>query len=182
MKRTPCSSRMRPVAVVGVDDDEAGLVEFEMALDQRQRSAADRAESDDDDRPVDGSVDRPVCHARPLFEATAAAKSCLRTGDGGKRARRQPFARAEIAPALVRPQSRAICRRGGAKPKTDRSDEFRDSLSRRASSRLPHPACRRRDPAALRQRGLRRRRATGARQVLRAVRARSHSATPSGWR
>ena len=50
------------VRVVGVDDDEMVLVEVEMALDQRQRSLADRTEADHDDRAVDAPVQRPMRH------------------------------------------------------------------------------------------------------------------------
>jgi hypothetical protein len=50
------------VRVVRVDDDEMVLVEFEMALDQRQRSLADRSEADHDDRAFDAPVQRPVRH------------------------------------------------------------------------------------------------------------------------
>ena len=51
-----------PVGIVGVDDDEALLVELEMALDQRQRAFADRSEADHHDRAVDAPVPRPVGH------------------------------------------------------------------------------------------------------------------------
>ena len=50
------------VRVVRVDDDEALLVELEMALDQRQRSLADRPESDHHDRAFDAPVERPLRH------------------------------------------------------------------------------------------------------------------------
>ena len=49
-----------PVGVARVDDRHARLVELEMALDQRQRSAADRAEADHHDRAGDLAVDGPV--------------------------------------------------------------------------------------------------------------------------
>ena len=38
------------VGIVRIDDDEALRIEFEMALDQRQRSLADRSEADHRDR------------------------------------------------------------------------------------------------------------------------------------
>ncbi len=50
------------VRVVRVDDDEAILVELEVALDQRQRSLADRSESDHHDRAFDAPVERPLRH------------------------------------------------------------------------------------------------------------------------
>ena len=50
------------VRVVRVDDDETLLVEVEMALDQRQRALADRAEADHHDRAFDAPVQRPMRH------------------------------------------------------------------------------------------------------------------------
>ena len=50
------------VGIVGVDDDEMLLVEVEMALDQRQRAVADRAEADHHDRAFDAPVLGPVRH------------------------------------------------------------------------------------------------------------------------
>ena len=50
------------VLVLGIDDDEALLVVFEVTLDQRQRALADRAEADHHDRAVDFAVDRPFGH------------------------------------------------------------------------------------------------------------------------
>ena len=51
-----------PVGVVRVDDDEVFLVEFEMALDQRQGSLADRSEADHHDRAFDPRMQGPVGH------------------------------------------------------------------------------------------------------------------------
>ena len=51
-----------PVGIVGVDDDEAALVEFEMTLYQRQRALADRSEADHHDRASDAPVPRPMGH------------------------------------------------------------------------------------------------------------------------
>ena len=48
------------VRIVRIDDDETLLVEFEMALDQRQRSLADRSEADHHDRAFDAPVQRPM--------------------------------------------------------------------------------------------------------------------------
>ena len=56
------------VRVVRVDDDEAVLVELEMALDQRQGSLADRAETDHHDRAFDAPVERPVRHGVLLLQ------------------------------------------------------------------------------------------------------------------
>ena len=50
------------VGIVGIDDDEALLIEFEVTLDQRQRSLADRSEADHHDRAVDAPVPRPMGH------------------------------------------------------------------------------------------------------------------------
>ena len=59
----------RAVGVIRIDDDDALAVEFEMAQDERQRSAADRAEADHHDRTVDRRMDGPVAHdACPLRE------------------------------------------------------------------------------------------------------------------
>ena len=49
-----------PVGIVRIDDDEALLVEFEVALDQRQGSLADRSEADHHDRAGDAPVPRPM--------------------------------------------------------------------------------------------------------------------------
>ena len=51
-----------PIGIVRIDDDEALLVEFEMALDQRQGSLADRSEADHHDRASDAPVPRPMRH------------------------------------------------------------------------------------------------------------------------
>ena len=51
-----------PVGIVRIDDDEAILVEFEVTLDQRQCSFADRPEADHHDRASDAPVLRPVGH------------------------------------------------------------------------------------------------------------------------
>ena len=50
------------VLVLRIDDDEARLVEGEMALDQRQRAFADRAEADHHDGTVDAAVHGPLGH------------------------------------------------------------------------------------------------------------------------
>ena len=51
-----------PIGVVRIDDDEAGLVEIEVTLDQRQGPLADRSEADHHDRAFDASVPGPVRH------------------------------------------------------------------------------------------------------------------------
>jgi hypothetical protein len=61
-----------PVGIVGIDDDEAVLIEFEVTFDQRQGPLADRSEADHHDRALDSPVPRPVGHG---------VKSPLRTGD-----------------------------------------------------------------------------------------------------
>ncbi len=50
------------VLVLGVDDHKAGLVVSEMALDQRQRAFADRAEADQYDGARDAGVNGPTRH------------------------------------------------------------------------------------------------------------------------
>ena len=50
------------VGVVRIDDDEALLIELEVALDQRQGSLADRSEADHHDRPGDTPVPGPMGH------------------------------------------------------------------------------------------------------------------------
>ncbi len=52
----------RPVVVVGRDDGELRLVEADVALEQRQRAPADRAEADHHDGAVETGVDRPFGH------------------------------------------------------------------------------------------------------------------------
>jgi len=54
------------VGILGIDDDEARLVELEMALDQRQRADADRAEADHHDGAGDARVDGMSGHGRKL--------------------------------------------------------------------------------------------------------------------
>ena len=49
-----------PVGIVGIDDDEAVLVEFEVTLDQRQGPFADRSKADHHDRTVNAPVPRPM--------------------------------------------------------------------------------------------------------------------------
>ena len=61
----------RAVGIVGADDDEMALVEVEMALDQRQRAAPDRAEADHHDRALDASVFRPLRHGVPRVAEAA---------------------------------------------------------------------------------------------------------------
>ena len=61
------------IGVVRIDDDEALLVEFEMALDQRQRSLADRSEADHHDRAVDAPVQRPLRHGVRLLQFSDAS-------------------------------------------------------------------------------------------------------------
>src|SRR5436309_1526973 len=51
-----------PIGIVLIDDDEALLLIFEVTLDQRQRSLADRSEADHCDRTVDAPVPRPMGH------------------------------------------------------------------------------------------------------------------------
>ena len=55
------------IGAVGIDDDEMLLVVVEMALDQRQRSLADRAEADHHDRAVDAPVPWPMRHGSKLL-------------------------------------------------------------------------------------------------------------------
>ena len=64
------------IRIVGVDDDEAALVEFEMTLDQRQRAFADRSEADHHDRASDAPVPRPFRHGvkSPSTSRTSDAK------------------------------------------------------------------------------------------------------------
>ena len=50
------------IGIVRIDDDEALLVEFEVTLDQRQGSLADRSEADHHDRARDAPVLRPMRH------------------------------------------------------------------------------------------------------------------------
>ena len=61
------------VGVVRVDDDEALLVELEVAFDQRQGPFADRSEADHHDRAGDASVLRPMRHGvrSPLMTSDA---------------------------------------------------------------------------------------------------------------
>jgi hypothetical protein len=54
------------ILVLRVDDHEAGLVVGEMALDQRERAFADRAEADHHDRPVDAGMYWPFGHRQRL--------------------------------------------------------------------------------------------------------------------
>jgi hypothetical protein len=44
------------VVAFGLDHGELGRIEFEVALDQRERALADRAEANDDDGAVDAAV------------------------------------------------------------------------------------------------------------------------------
>ena len=50
------------VGIVRIDDDEALLIELEVALDQRQGSLADRSEADHHDRAGDAPVPGPMGH------------------------------------------------------------------------------------------------------------------------
>ena len=50
-------------------------VEGEMALDQRQRAAADRAEADHHDGAVDAAVDGVVGHEQSLLAACAGTRN-----------------------------------------------------------------------------------------------------------
>ena len=61
------------IGVARVDDDEALLIEFEVALDQRQRPFADRSEADHHDRAGDPPVARPMRHGvrSPLVTSDA---------------------------------------------------------------------------------------------------------------
>jgi hypothetical protein len=52
------------IGIVGIDDDEPLLVEFEMALDERQCPFADRSEADHHDRAGDAPVPRPMGHGK----------------------------------------------------------------------------------------------------------------------
>ena len=61
------------VAVARVDDHEARLVVGEVALDERQRPPADRAEADHHDRSVDLSVDGPGGHGCGLLDERGAS-------------------------------------------------------------------------------------------------------------
>src|ERR1700735_5272483 len=51
-----------PIGIIGIDDDQAILVELEVALDQRQGPFADRSEADHHDRASDAPVPRPMGH------------------------------------------------------------------------------------------------------------------------
>ena len=62
------------VGIVGIDDHEALGIEFEVALDQGQRSLADRSEADHDDGAFDAPVSRPMGHG-------VRSPSTLRTSD-----------------------------------------------------------------------------------------------------
>ena len=85
------------IGVVGGDDDEMPPVEIEMALDQRQRAAPDRAEADHHDRAVDPAVSGPLRHgvgspagwrdmrAACRLKARAAARVNRPEGAGGIR-------------------------------------------------------------------------------------------------
>src|SRR6185437_2002484 len=59
------------VLVRRIDDDEAGLVVFEMPLDERKRAAANGAEADHYDRACDGCMYRPIGHDRSLLRCAA---------------------------------------------------------------------------------------------------------------
>ncbi len=76
-----------PVAVVGIDHHEAGAVEIEVALDQRQHAFADRAEADHDDRSVDPAVNGPVRHCMPRIGNGSKNSSAF---NAGSRAAGQP--------------------------------------------------------------------------------------------
>jgi hypothetical protein len=54
------------VVIDRIDDDETALVELEVTLDERQRAAADGAETDHHDRASDGAVHGPVGHLRKV--------------------------------------------------------------------------------------------------------------------
>ncbi len=60
LEADPALVEQRPVFVVGRDDGELGLVEADVAFQQRQRPPADRAEADHHDRPVETGVDRSI--------------------------------------------------------------------------------------------------------------------------
>src|SRR5947209_17095473 len=62
------------IGIVGVDDSEARAIEIEMAFNQRQCAAPDRAETDHHDRAGDARVNGPLRHGWKLRA-------------GGKRAR-----------------------------------------------------------------------------------------------
>ncbi len=62
------------VGIVGIDDHEALGIEFEVALDQGQRSLADRSEADHHDGAFDAPVPRPMGHG-------VRSPSTLRTSD-----------------------------------------------------------------------------------------------------
>ncbi|MNL85745.1 hypothetical protein D3C87_2141720 [compost metagenome] len=55
------------IGIVWCDDDEAALVELEVPFEQRQRTAADRAETDHHDRAGDLAVDGPIRHSSKLL-------------------------------------------------------------------------------------------------------------------
>src|SRR5208283_2507376 len=85
------------VGVVRVDDDEAILVELEMALDQRQGSLADRSEPDHHDRALDATVDRPMRHGVCTPRGTCRTPAARReTGACGRLMRH----RARLKPRL----------------------------------------------------------------------------------
>ena len=57
------------VLVLWVDDYETGFVIIEMALDQRQRAFADRAEADHDNGAGDRGVNGPIGHSLSLQQS-----------------------------------------------------------------------------------------------------------------
>jgi hypothetical protein len=57
----------KPVRIVRIDDGDAASVKFEMAEDERQRSASDGAKADEDHRPMDNIMATPVHSIIPLF-------------------------------------------------------------------------------------------------------------------
>ena len=73
------------ILVFGVDDDEALLVVVEMALDQRQRAFADRAEADHHDGPVDAGVHWPFGHRQCLQERWSYPRRSANGRDAGRK-------------------------------------------------------------------------------------------------
>jgi hypothetical protein len=75
------------IAVVRVDDHEPRPVEPEVPLDERQGPAADRAEADHHDRPIDFPVHGRLRHDRLLGRALSHSRAAPVDADGLGKAR-----------------------------------------------------------------------------------------------
>ena len=92
------------VLVLGVDDDEARLVVGEMALDQRQRALADRAEADHHDRAVDAGMHGPLGHrASPGAGRRAQTEGAARISLARRRGKMTVGVMRRARPARPRP-------------------------------------------------------------------------------